>query len=113
MVARGEIWWADLPEPSGSMPGYRRPILIIQSDKFNESKIATIVGIAITSNMALAGLPGNVTLLPRQSGLGIKSVANVTQIVTANKVDLLDFAGRLPEDKMEQIEQGLRLVLDL
>lgn len=113
VVERGEIWWADLPEPKGSMPGYRHPIVIVQSDKFNQSSLATVVGVAITTNLRLADMPGNVEISPRQSGLEVDSVVSMTQIVTANKSDLLEFVGMLPESKIEQIEKGLRLVLSL
>ena len=113
VIERGEIWWADLPEPKGSMPGYRRPIVILQSNKFNQSNLATVVGVVVTSNLALAAMPGNVEISPRQSGLPLPSVINVTQIVTANKSDLLEFVGTLSESKIVQIEQGLRIILAL
>ncbi len=113
VVERGEIWWADLPEPKGSMPGYRHPILIIQSDQFNQSSLETVIGIVITSNMRLSNMPGNIVLSPKQSGLRQESVVNITQVVTANKSDLLEFVGTLPLGKIEQIENGLRLVLSL
>ena len=95
------------------MPGYRRPLVIIQSDEFNKSNIATVIGVVITSNMTLAAMPGNVSLTSRQSGLSEGSVANVTQLVTANKGDLLEMVTSLPEKKVVQIEDGIRLVLSL
>ena len=95
------------------MPGYRRPLVIIQSDEFNKSNIATVIGVVITSNMTLAAMPGNVSLTSRQSGLSEGSVANVTQLVTANKGDLIELVASLPEKKVEQIEDGIRLVLSL
>lgn len=113
VVERGEIWWADLPEPKGSMPGYRHPILIVQSDQFNRSNVGTVIGIIITTNLRLADMPGNVVLTPRQSGLTEKSVINITQVVTANKSDLLEFVGIVSSGKMAQVENGLRLVLSL
>lgn len=113
VIERGEIWWADLPEPKGSMPGYEHPIVIVQSDKFNKSNLATVVGIVITTNMRLADIPGNVELAPQQSGLPRESVVNMTQIVTANRADLVELVGRVSARKMEQIENGLRMVLSL
>ncbi len=113
VIQRGEIWWADLPEPKGSMPGYRHPIVIVQSNNFNQSNLATVVGVVITTNRLLARMPGNVEISPQQSGLNIPSVVSMTQIVTANKSDLLEFVGTLPESKIEQIEEGLRVVLSL
>lgn len=113
VVERGEIWWADLPEPKGSMPGYRHPVLIVQSDRFNRSNLDTVIGIIITTSLRLANMPGNVVITPRQSGLPEESVISVTQVVTANKSDLLEFVGSLRAEKMEQVENGLRLVLSL
>lgn len=112
-IERGEIWWADLPEPKGSMPGYKHPILILQSDKFNRSSLDTIVGAIITTNLRLEKMPGNVLITARQSGLNENSVINITQIVTANKTDLLEFVGVISDQKMNQVENGLRLVLSL
>jgi mRNA interferase MazF len=113
VIERGEIWWTDLPEPKGSMPGFRHPVLVIQADKFNRTQLETFVGVVITTNLRLAKMPGNVLLEPKQSGLPGDSVVNITQIVTANKTDLLEFVGILSERKMEQIDEGLRLVLSL
>ena len=113
VIERGEIWWTDLPEPKGSMPGFRHPVLIIQADRFNRTQLDTFVGAVITTNLRLAKMPGNVLIEPKQSGLPEDSVVNVTQIVTANKTDLLEFIGTLSERKMEQIDEGLRLVLSL
>ncbi|MBK9163834.1 MAG: type II toxin-antitoxin system PemK/MazF family toxin [Acidobacteria bacterium] len=113
VITRGEIWWADLPEPKGSMPGYRHPIVIIQADPFNRSDLATVIGVVVTTNLALASMPGNVELTSKQSGLPKRSVVNVTQIVTANRSDLLEFVSRLSDRKMEQIELGVLFVLGL
>lgn len=113
VIARAEIWWTDLPEPKGSMPGYQHPIVIVQSDPFNRSDLATVIGVVITTNLALASMPGNVELTPQQSGLPKRSVVNVTQIVTANRADLLEFVSRLSDRKMAQIELGVRFVLGL
>ena len=112
-IERGEIWWTDLPEPKGSMPGFRHPVLVLQSDKFNNSSLETFIGAVITTNLRLENMPGNVRITPRQSGLAENSVVNLTQLVTANKADLLEFVGILSDRKMEQVDQGLRLVLSL
>lgn len=113
VIERGEIWWADLPEPKGSMPGFRHPIVIIQSDRFNKSDLATVIGVVITTNLRLSAMPGNVDLSQQQSSLPKESVVNVSQIVTANRSDLTELVGRVSERKLAQIEAGIRLVLAL
>lgn len=110
---RGEIWWARLPKPRASEPGYRRPILIIQSDSFNVTRISTIVAIVLTSNMMLGRAPGNVALPKKETGLPKDSVANVSQILTLDKSFLTECIGILPEFFFRKVEAGLRLVLDL
>lgn len=112
-MRRGEIWWADLPSPSASEPGYRRPVLIVSSDDFNRSRIQTVIAVALTTNLALADAPGNVRLAPDESGLARESVANVSQVLTLNKTDLTDQAGKISERLMVQVEDGLRLALEL
>jgi mRNA interferase MazF len=112
-LKRGEVWWADLPEPGGSGPGYRRPVLIIQADAFNRSLIRTVIAAAITSNVALAAAPGNVALSKRSAGLTRDSVVNVSQILTLDKRFLTKRVGRVPESRLRQVEDGLRLVLSL
>lgn len=110
---RGEVWWADLAAPRGSAPGFRRPILIVQSDAFNKSQLRTLIAVVLTSQMRLAAKPGNV-LLPRVStGLPRDSVANVTQIATVDEDFLAQQVGVIPRRLMAQVEAGLRLVLDL
>ena len=110
---RGEIWWANLPEPVGSEPGYRRPVLVIQDDIFTQSRIRTVIVVVITSNTQLAEAPGNV-LLPRQaSGLPKDSVANVSQILTLDKAFLVERIGSLPNSLQEQVDEGLRKILTL
>jgi mRNA interferase MazF len=112
-VYRGEIWWADLPNPIGSEPGYRRPVLIIQDDTFTQSLIRTVIVVIITSNLELANAPGNV-LLPRDAtGLSRDSVANVSQIFTVDKVFLTERVGLLPVSLQEEVDEGLRTVLYL
>lgn len=111
MVKRGEIWWAGLPAPRGSEPGYRRPVLIIQSDDFNRSGIRTTLALAITSNLELANAPGNVALGRRGTGLNRSSVVNVSQFVTLDKRFLTDRVGKVSNSILTQVEEGLRLVL--
>jgi mRNA interferase MazF len=113
VIQRGEIWWADLPEPTGSEPGYRRPVVVIQSDDFNRSRIATTTVVAITSNLNLAQMPGNVLLLKKATGLTKDSVANVSQIFTIDKNFLTEKIGKLPGYLLEQVEDGLRLAMGL
>ncbi len=112
-MRRGEIWWARLPTPSGSEPGYERPVLIVQDDAFTKSAIQTVIGIAITSNTKLADAPGNVALTRKQSGLSKPSVANVSQIVTINKDFLTRKVSAVPAQQLKNVEYGLRLVLGL
>lgn len=113
VIRRGEIWWADMSAPMGAEPGFRRPILILQADAWNRSRLRTVVGVALTSNNKLAALPGNVLLPARVSGLPVDSVANVTQIVTIDRQVLTAKAGRLNAAWTERVAEGVRLVLDL
>lgn len=112
-MQRGEIWWADLPTPRGSEPGYRRPILILQQDDFNRSRIATVIAVVLTSNLRLQVAPGNVLLSARDSGLPKDSVANVSQLVTLDKSMLTERVASVSAVKLKQIENGMRLVLGL
>ena len=112
-MQRGEIWWANLPSPKGSGPGRRRPVLIVQSDAFNASRIQTVIAAVITSNLELAAAPGNLLLRRRDSGLTKDSVVNVSQLITLHKAYLTDRAGRLPKRHTGAIDEGLRLVLGL
>ena len=111
MIAQGEVWWADLEEPTGSEPGFRRPVLVVQCDAFNRSRIATVVCVALTSNLALAPAPGNVILEAKATNLPKDSVANVSQIVTLNKTDLTERIGRIPKAKLQLIIDGVETVL--
>ena len=113
VIQRGEIWWADLPEPAGSEPGYRRPVLVIQSDEFNRSRIATAIVVIITSNLKLVRAPGNVLLPQKATGLSKDSVANISQVLTVDKRFLTEKISDLPVYLLEQVEVGLRLVMDL
>jgi mRNA interferase MazF len=111
VIAQGEIWWADLGEPGGSAPGYRRPMVVVQGDSFNRSRIGTVVCVAVTGNLRLAQAPGNVTLSSRMTGLGRESVANVSQIVTLDKSALVERTGKLPDQKLALILDGMDVVL--
>lgn len=110
---RGEIWWANLPDPVGSEPGYRRPVLVIQDDTFTQSRISTVIVVVITSNIQLAEAPGNVLLPQAVSGLSKDSVANVSQIFTVDKTFLVQRIGSLPDYLQEEVDEGLRTVLYL
>ena len=112
-MRRGEIWWTDLPRPAGSEPGDRRPVLVVQSDDFNRSRIGTVLALAITSNLRFAAAPGNVSLPRRGTGLRRQSVINVSQMVTLDKRFLADWAGGASDTLMRQGDDGLRLVLAL
>lgn len=113
MIRRGEIYWAELAAPRGSGPGYRRPVLVLQSDAFNRSRIATVVVAAITSNLDLAAAPGNVLLEERISGLPKDSVVNVSRILTLDRRFLVEPAGSIPDPHLDRVAEGLRLVLSL
>jgi mRNA interferase MazF len=113
VIRRGEIWWAGLPEPSASEPGYRRPVAIVQSDDFNRSRIRTVVAVVLTTNLRLEAAPGNVLLTARDTGLPRDSVVNVSQLVTLDKTFLTERVGRLSYGVMLLVEVGIRTVLDL
>ena len=112
-MKRGEIWWADLPNPRGSEPGFRRPVLVVQADSFNASPIGTVVVAAINSNLRLADAPGNVRLTRRQSKLSRESVVNVSQLLTLDREFLVERVGTLPATALDSVESGRRLVLSL
>ncbi|MBM3494806.1 MAG: type II toxin-antitoxin system PemK/MazF family toxin [Armatimonadetes bacterium] len=112
-MRRGEIWWADLSEPHGSEPGYRRPVLIVQSDPFNVSHIRTVVVLAITSNLAIQAAPGNVLVQQKHTGLAKDSVVNVSQVFAVDRSRLTERIGRLPSQYLDAIDAGMRLVLGL
>ena len=113
VIERGEIWWADLPEPVGSEPGYRRPVLVVQANDFNRSQISTVITVVITSNTKLAKAPGNVLLSKKMTGLPKTSVANISQTITIDKGFLTEKVGKLDSKTFKKIEQGLRLILQL
>ncbi len=112
-MRRGEIRWASLPEPAGSGPGYRRPLLIVQSNEFNDSRIQTVVCVVLTSNLKLSRAPGNVRLSKKTSGLKKESVANVSQLVTVDRRYLSKPVLCLPAQKMREVDDGIRLVLSI
>jgi len=111
VIAQGEIWWADLGDPVGSAPGFRRPVLVVQGDAFNRSRIATIVCVPLTGNLKWADAPGNVALTPGQTGLDRPSVANVSLIVTLDRGQLAERVGRVPQRKLELVLKGVDVVL--
>lgn len=112
-VQKGELWWADLGEPRGSEPALRRPVLVVQADSFNRSRLHTVVVVSLTTNLRLAAAPGNVVCRPRGTGLAEPSVVNVTQVSTLDRRFLGERIGRLPPATLRQVEDGLRLVLGL
>ena len=113
VIKQGEVWWASLPEPEGSMPGYRRPVAVVQSDEFNRSRISTVIVAAMTSNVALAAAPGNVFVRKKSAGLPRDSVVNVSQVLTLDKAFLTKKAGRLSKKQQSDVEDGLRLIFSL
>ena len=112
-MQRGDIWWATLPSPTASEPGYKRPLLILQSDDFTRSRISTIIAVVVTSNLRLADAPGNVLLPKKSSGLPKRSVANVSQLITVDKSFLTEKVGTLSHQKLREVETGVRLALSL
>ena len=112
-MTRGEVWWADLPDPVGSAPGYRRPVVIVQSDAFNRSRLATVIVVVLTANLRLVEAPGNVLIPARASGLPRDSVANASQILTVDRGRLTERIGRLPAKALDQVDDGMRVVLEL
>ena len=111
VIAQGEVWWADLGEPQGSEPGYRRPVVVVQSDSFNRSKISTVVCVPLTSNLRWADAPGNVLLEASLTGLPKDSVANVSQILALDRSVLADRVGTLQERKLDLVLYGIDVVL--
>jgi mRNA interferase MazF len=112
-MKRGELWWADLGLPRGSAPALRRPVLIISADQYNRSKLQTVTVAVLTTNVALAALPGNVAVAAEVTGLDVDSVVNVTQIATLDRRALEEHAGSLPDWLMAQVNAGLARALGL
>jgi mRNA interferase MazF len=113
VVERGQIWWADLGEPVGSEPGCRRPVLVVQHDAFNRSRLRTVLAVVLTSNLRLVEAPGNVLVPAKIAGLPKDSVANVSQIITVDRDFLTEPAGRIRGQLLKDVETGLRLILAL
>lgn len=111
MIAQGDVWWTDLADPSGSEPGFRRPVVVVQSDAFNRSAVRTVVAVPLTSNLRWADAPGNVRLSARVTGLPRESVANVSQIVTVDKATLTEQIGKLSAPKLGLVLAGIDVVL--
>ena len=112
-MKRGEIWWAELPDPVGSEPGYARPVVIISADRFNATAIDTVTVVYLYANLAVGRHPGNVTLLSRDTGLDRDSVANVTQLGTIDKQHVQRRIGAVPPTRLRDFDDGLRLALQL
>jgi mRNA interferase MazF len=111
VISGGDICWADLPEPSGSEPGLRRPVVVVQGDSFNRSRISTIVCVPLTSNLEWAGAPGNVLLKDTMTGLQKDSVANVSQIIALDREWLTERVARISARKLDLIFRGIDIVL--
>lgn len=111
MISQGDVWWADLAEPTGSEPGFRRPVIVVQGDSFNRSALRTVVAVPLTSNLRWATAPGNVRLTMRATGLTLDSVANVSQIVALDKSILTERVGKLSSAKLELVLAGIDTVL--
>ena len=111
VIAQGHVYWADLPDPTGSGPGFRRPVLVVQGDALNRSRIGTVVCVPLTSNLAWAEAPGNVLLSARATGLPKDSVANVSQIISLDRELLTKTAGKLSKRQLELILSGIDIIL--
>ena len=111
VISQGEVWWADLPEPTGAGPGLRRPVVVVQGDALNRSRIATVVCVPLTSNLRWADAPGNVLFPARLTGLPKDSVANVSQIVTLDRTLLTERVGLLSHAKLGLLLSGIDIVL--
>lgn len=111
VISQGDVWWADLAEPIGSAPGYRRPVVVLQSDPLNRSQLATVLCVVLTSNLRWSIAPGNVLLTVKQTGLDRDSVANVSQLITIDKRQLIERTGKLPKRQMESIFSGIDLIM--
>ena len=111
MIAQGEVWWADLGEPAGSQPGFRRPVVVVQGEAFNQSSLRTVVCVVLTSKLRWADAPGNVRLAGRTSGLPKDSVVNMSQLVTLDRDALTERVSRLSASKLQLILGGIDIVL--
>ena len=113
MIRQGEIWWAELPPQENSTPGFRRPVVIVQSNRFNRSRLSTLVCVPLTSNLGRAPMPGNVAISIGETGLPRESVANVTQVLTVDRSQLGERVGELPSGKLVELLQGLEILFGL
>jgi mRNA interferase MazF len=111
VIAQGDVWWASLSKPTGSEPGFRRPVVVMQGDALNRSKLATVVCVPLTSNLKWADAPGNVLLAAEMTGLPKDSVALVAQVITLDRSVLTERCGKLPPEQLELILAGLDVVL--
>jgi len=111
VISQGEVWWVELGEPTGSVPGFRRPVVIVQSDAINRSRIATVVCVPLTSNLQWANAPGNVLLKRKQTGLPKDSVANVSLLVALDKRQLTERGGKISKRRLDAILNGIDVVL--
>jgi mRNA interferase MazF len=111
VIAQGEIWWAELPKPRGSAPGYRRPVVVVQADTINRSRIGTVICVPVTSNLKWAAAPGNVELSAEATRLPKDSVANVSQVITLDKSILTERVSKLPRAKVELVLSGIDVML--
>ena len=111
MILQGEVWWADLPEPTGSGPGFRRPVVVAQCDALNESQIGTVVCVPLTSNLKWAAAPGNIALSAKATGLPKNSVANASQVVALDKTLLTKRTGKLTRKQLDTVLAGIDVVL--
>jgi mRNA interferase MazF len=111
VISQGEVWWADLPTPVGSAPGFRRPVVVVQGEALNRSRISTVLCVPLTSNLRWADAPGNVPLSARVTGLPEDSVANVSQVLTLDRDLLTERVGKLPRAKLELLFTGIDIVL--
>jgi mRNA interferase MazF len=111
VISQGEIWWADLPAPTGSGPDFRRPVVVVQCDALNRSRLATTACVPLTSNVKRGAAPGNARLSARLTGLPKDSAANVSQIVAVDKDLLTERAGKLPRSKLELLLCGIDVAL--
>jgi mRNA interferase MazF len=111
VIAQGEVWWAELAEPPGSEPGFRRPVVVVQGDAFNRSRISTVVCVALTGNLRWAEAPGNVLLSAPITGLAKDSVANVSQLVTLDREAPTERVGALPMKNLDLVLLGVDIVL--
>jgi len=111
VISQGEVWWADLPAPTGSGPGFRRPVVVVQGDALNRSRVATVVCVPLTSNLKWASAPGNVHLPARLTGLEKDSVANVSQIVSVDKELLTTRVGKLSRSNLDLVLSGIDIIL--